>query len=44
MYLTTVGFCFLAANLLLIETRLYPAAIGFGVVAGAFFVQALRVK
>jgi hypothetical protein len=44
LYLTTVGFGFLGANYLLLNTRFQVAAIGFALAAAVFFIQALRVK
>jgi hypothetical protein len=44
LYLTTVGFILLGCNFLLLETRFHVMSAAFALLAGIFFIQALRVK
>jgi hypothetical protein len=44
IYLTSVGFGFLGINMLLLETRFHVMSAAFALLAGIFFIQALRVK
>ena len=44
LYYITCGYIFLIGNILLLGTRFNLVGLGFGIVAGTFFIKSLLVK